>query len=86
LAVPPKFSDHVVLLLISPQWGHNEVELATKFFFEETSVAGLAVFPSAIPSLLGTNSVTGLVIDIGYETISTSFTFTASFTVTSILS
>ncbi|CAJ0750452.1 20635_t:CDS:2, partial [Entrophospora sp. SA101] len=57
-----------VLLSIPDSWNKECLEKIAHIFFESFNVPGLYITSNALMSLYGCNSITGLVIDIGYGT------------------
>ncbi|KAI9178988.1 hypothetical protein H9P43_005650 [Blastocladiella emersonii ATCC 22665] len=69
LGISRRQGDHPVLLLVPSAWTKADVEIATKFFFEECNVPGFATCPAPVAALFGVNCVTGIVVEIGYDCI-----------------
>ncbi|ORZ29146.1 hypothetical protein BCR44DRAFT_1507647 [Catenaria anguillulae PL171] len=65
LAISQQKGDHPVLLLTPAAFSKTDEQLATKFWFEECNVPGLALCPAAVAALLGANVTTGIVVDVG---------------------
>ncbi|KAJ1497978.1 hypothetical protein HMI56_005282 [Coelomomyces lativittatus] len=55
------------MFLKPKQWNKQDLELTVKLLFEELQISGLTMVESAVAALLGTNVVTGLVIEMGYD-------------------
>lgn len=64
-----------VMLLHPPQWSPLDREKATQLFFERFSVPAFMLADSALASLYACNSLSGTVIDIGYEKTDVSTVF-----------
>lgn len=62
-----KASEHPVILIVPPQWSTQDKERTTQIFFEQFQRPAFMIIDTAIASLYACNSITGLVIDVGYE-------------------
>ncbi|RUS20556.1 actin family, partial [Endogone sp. FLAS-F59071] len=58
-----------VLLTVPSSWTKEEYERITQIFFESFNVPGLYVAEQPLMALYGCGSVSGVVIDIGHDTI-----------------
>lgn len=58
-----------VLLTVPSSWTKEEYERITQIFFESFNVPGLYVAELPLMALYGCGSVSGVVIDIGHETV-----------------
>lgn len=62
-----KESDIPVVLIVPPQWSTLDRERITKLAMEEFLRPAFMIIDTAAASLYACNSMTGLVIDVGYE-------------------
>jgi actin-related protein len=71
-------SENHVLLAVPSLWNRNERERIAQIFFEIIDVPGISFVEQPLLTVFGMGLVTGLVIDIGHETINVSAVFESS--------
>lgn len=57
-----------MLLTVPFKWSKLEYERITQIFFESFNVPGIYIAPQPLLALYGCGSVSGIIVDIGYET------------------
>jgi actin-related protein len=62
-------NDCPVTLILPNSWSQYDLETATRILFEECNIPALYVLEEPIGALYGTGNMTGLIVDLGHETI-----------------
>ena len=79
LRVTREKNDKPVMLNVPLSWSRDDVEHATQFMFETMNVPGFYVIEQPLATIYGYGVVSGLVLDIGYETTGEFLDFTIDF-------
>jgi actin-related protein len=68
LGVKQMHNESPVMLLVPVEWSKNDAEIATQILFESFNVPGMFILEKPLAVVYGVGIMSGLVIDIGYET------------------